>query len=104
MTPAGQTFHTGNNGGGVDYPPPGLLCCPKGVGEKSALGGLSVRILSIGIPPQGTSIGQGSSERTPYTVLVSRPYLDPGGWWGGLAAPNYMLPLLMGFERHGCKV
>ena len=76
MPPVGQTFHTGGYGGGVDYPPPGLLCYTEGVGEKSEPGGLSVRALSLGIPLQGTSIWQVWLERTPYTVLVSRTYHD----------------------------
>ena len=57
--PVEKTCHTGGTGDGVDSPPPGWLCCPESVGEKSVPGGFSVRTLSIGIPPQGTSIGQG---------------------------------------------
>ena len=49
-------------------------------------------ILSLGISPQGASIGQGWTEITPFTVLVSFPYpgfLYPppppsGGRWGYL--------------------
>ena len=69
----GQTCHNEGTGGGFDSPPPGLLCCPKGVGEKSAPVGLSVNTLSLGIPSQVTSTGQGWKERTPYTVMVSHP-------------------------------
>ena len=84
----GKTCHTGGTKVVVDYPPPGLICCPKVVSEKSVPGGLSVRKLSLIIPPQGTSIGQGWLERTPYIALVSRPYLDflpPPPFLGGRA-------------------
>ena len=70
---AGQTFHTGGTGGGVDYPPTGLICWPEGVGDKIPPGGLSVRKLSPRISPHGTSTGKGWQERTPYTALVSLP-------------------------------
>ena len=106
----GQNFHTGGTGGGVYSPPPGLLCCPKGVSEQSEPVGLFARTLSLGIPPQGTSIGQGWSERTPDNVLVYPPYLDPpppppgGGGWGGLAVTNFVLKLLMGCEIPDHKV
>ena len=73
----GQTCHTGRTRGGFDSPPPRLLYCPEGVGEKRSLGFFSVRTLSLGIPSQGTSIGKVWSESTPYNVLVSRTYLDP---------------------------
>ena len=73
----GQTCHTGGTGGEVDLPLPGLLFCPECVGMQSVPGGFSARTLSIGIPPQGTSLGQGYPKMTPYTVLVSRPYTDP---------------------------
>ena len=36
-----------------------------------------MRTMSLSIPPQGSSIVQGWSERTPYTTLVSHPYHDP---------------------------
>ena len=72
----GQTCHTGGTGGGVDSPPPSLLCYTEGVNEKIVTGGFSVRTLSLSIPPQGTSIGKGWSESTPYTSLVSHPYPD----------------------------
>ena len=42
-----QTCHTGGTGGGVDYPHPGLLCCPEGVGEKSTHGGLYARTVEV---------------------------------------------------------
>ena len=54
-----QTCHTGGTGGGVDFPPPGLLFCSEGIGDQIVPGGLSVSTLSLGIPPQVTSIGQG---------------------------------------------
>ena len=65
--------------------------------------------MSLGIHPQGTSIGKGYQEMAPYTALAYRPYTDPppppqGGWWGGLNAPKYVLPLSMGHERTGCQV
>ena len=69
----GQTCHNGGTGGRFDSPPPVLLCCPKGVAEKSSPRGLSVRTLSLGIPPQGTSTGQVWQEGTPYAVMVTRP-------------------------------
>ena len=40
-------------------------------------------MLSLGIPPQGTSIGQGFSERTPYTAPVSCPFTVPPPSEGG---------------------
>ena len=57
---------------------------------------------SLGIPPQGTSTGQGWSERTPYTDIVAHPYLyflSPPpplrGWWGGLTMLKSMLLMPM---------
>ena len=35
MTHVVQTCHTGGTRGGVDSPPPGLLCCTEGVSDKS---------------------------------------------------------------------
>ena len=58
VPPVVQTCHTGGTRVGVDSPPPGLLCCPEGVSEQSAPRVFSVRTLSFGIPPQGTSTGQ----------------------------------------------
>ena len=52
----GQTCHTEGTGGGADSSPPGLLCFSEVVGEKSVPGVFSVRTMSLGIPPQGTSI------------------------------------------------
>ena len=46
---------------------------PRVSGEESAPAGLSVRTLSLGILPQGTSTEQVWQENTPYTVLVPRP-------------------------------
>ena len=109
--PVEQTCQIGGTGGGVDSPPPGWLWFTEDVVEKSVPRDLSVRTLSLGIPPQGPSIGKWYPERTPYTVLVSCPYPDPpppppwgGGRWGGLSTPNSMLPLLMVCERHGLQV
>ena len=69
-----------------------------------------MRTLSLGIPPQGTSIRQGWLESTPYNALGSRPPPDPPppplGWglWVGLALPNPVLPLPMGNEQPVHKV
>ena len=68
-----------------------------------------MRMLSLNIPPQGTSIGQGWLESTPYTSYVSRTYLDflpPPfrGWWGVLAAPNSALLLPMVRNKPSHKV
>ena len=46
---------------------------PRVSGEESEPEGFSVKTLSIGIFPQGTSTGQGLQEKTPYTVMVTRP-------------------------------
>ena len=51
VPPVRQTYHTGVTGGGVDSPPPGLLFYPKSVSGQSSSGGLSVRMLTPGIPP-----------------------------------------------------
>ena len=72
----GQICHTGATGGGVYSPPTGLLCCPKGVSDQSSPRGFYARKLSLVIPPQGTSFGQGWLESKPDTVLVSPPYLE----------------------------
>ena len=58
MPPVGQTCHTGDTRGGVDFPPTGLLCCPEGVDEQIAPIGLSLRTLSLGIPQQDTLTGK----------------------------------------------
>ena len=46
---------------------------PRVSGEEIAPGVLSVRTLSLGILPQGTSTGQGWKKKKPYTELVPRP-------------------------------
>ena len=67
-------------------------------------------MLSLGIPPQGTSIGKGYPKMTPYTVMVSRPYpgVTPspplGGRWGDLTDTKSMLLLLMVHKRAGRQV
>ena len=43
---------------GVNYHPPGLLCCPKVVGIKSVPGGFSVRTLTSSNPTQGIATGK----------------------------------------------
>ena len=55
----GQTCHTGGTRGGVYSPPPGLLCCNEAVSEQISPVGLSVRTMSLRIPPQVTSIAIG---------------------------------------------
>ena len=57
--PVEQTFHSGSTGGGVDFHPTGWLFWTEGFGSKILPEVFSVRALSLGIPPQGTSIGQG---------------------------------------------
>ena len=70
LPPVGKTCHTGGTGGGIDSPPPGLICCTEGVGEQNASGGFSVRTIHHGIPPQVTSAGHGWQESKNYTELV----------------------------------
>ena len=64
VRPVGKKCHTGGNGGGIDSPTPGLLCCPEGVGGKSEPGGLSMMTLTPGTTPQGIPMGQGWQEST----------------------------------------
>ena len=58
VPPVGQTCNNGVNGGGIDYPPPGLICSPESVGGQSASGGFSVITLTPGILPHGNSTKQ----------------------------------------------
>ena len=86
----GQTCNTGSTGGGTDSPPTGLICCPEGVCEQSVPRDLSVRMMSLGIPPQVIPIVQGWLESTPDNAMVSHPYPDPPPHWGGggVASPR----------------
>ena len=111
--PVEQTCHTGGTGGGVDSPPPVLLCCLEGVIRKIVPLGFSMRTLSPCIPPQGASIGKWYPEMTPCTFMVSHPYPNflstpppyPSvGRWGGPAMPNSVLSLLMGSEQPSLQV
>ena len=95
----GQTWHNGVTRGEVDSPPPGLICCPEGVGDQIAPGGLSVSKLSPDIPPQGTATGQGWQERTPYTVwlMINSIVLKFSNLWGF----KCMLNILIDIFRQG---
>ena len=65
----GKTCHTGDTGGGVDSPPPGLICCPKGVDEQVVL--TNYTCVKYSMAPQAYKVVNTHSHKISVFTIIS---------------------------------